>query len=144
MSLLQQDFDLSFDYTRSTGPIVGEFLTQLRARRIVGIRMSDGRVTVPPLEYDPFTAEALSKIVPVKDTGVVKHWCWVHQPREKHPLQKPFAWALICLDGADYPMPHAVDAVKQEHMRVGLKVRARWAKETKGMMTDIACFEVCE
>jgi uncharacterized OB-fold protein len=144
MKPLKQDFTLSFDYTRSTGPIIGRFLTELRDRRIVGIRLSDGQVAVPPLEFDPVTAEALSEIVPVKQTGVVTSWCWVHHPREKHPLRQPFAWALIRLDGADYPMAHAVDAGKKEHMRTGLKVRARWVKETKGLITDIECFEPCD
>ena len=144
MNKLQQAFTLEFDYTRSTGPIIGRFLTELRDHRIVGSRLSDGRVVVPPLEYDPNTSEALSELVPVGDVGVVHSWCWVYHPRPKHPLQRPFAWALICLEGADYPMPHAVDAVDKEKMRVGLKVRARWAKKTKGIMTDIECFDIHE
>lgn len=141
MPLLQKDFVLAFDYTRSTGPVIGRFLTELRARRIVGVRTSDGRVAVPPLEYDPVSAEALTEIVPVKETGEVLHWCWVHHPREKHPLQKPFAWALIRLDGADYPMPHAVDAHEEKNMHSGLKVQARWAAKPQGLITDIVCFD---
>ena len=43
-------------YTRSVGPIIGRFLTGLRDGRIEGVRLADGRVLVPPTEYDPQTA----------------------------------------------------------------------------------------
>ena len=63
--ILNQAFELGFTYTRSTGPVVGRFLTELRKRNIVGIKASDGRVIVPPMEYDPDTAEELSDFVEV-------------------------------------------------------------------------------
>ena len=59
----------------------------------------------------------------------------------KHPLDRPFAWALIKLDGADTTMLHAVDAGSLEKMSRGMRVTARFAEERKGNMTDIACFE---
>jgi len=138
--ILSQDFDLSFTYTRSTGPVIGRFFTALRERNILGIRGSDGRVLVPPMEYDPKTAEALSEFVEVGQAGEVKTWCWVTEPRDKHPLPHPFAWALILLEGADVPLLHAVDAGALSAMQTGMKVRARWADETRGHILDIACF----
>src|SRR6201990_3465733 len=56
---------LSFDYTRSVGPLLSQFFTALRERRILGVRGSDGRVLVPPAEYDPVTYEPLTEVVPV-------------------------------------------------------------------------------
>lgn len=138
--VLRAEFDLDFTYTRSTGPVVGHFLTELRDRRVVGIRSQSQGVICPPLEYDPKTAEALTEFVPVGDAGVVKTWSWVNEPREKHPLQKPFAWALIQLDGADTPMLHAVDAGSEAAMKTGLRVKIRWAEETRGHINDIVCF----
>lgn len=139
--VLSQEFTLGFTYTRSTGPVVGRFLTALRDRKIVGIRGSDGSVIVPPMEYDPKTAEALSEFVELPETGVVKTWCWVKHPREKHPLDRPFAWAMVQFDGADVPMLHCVDAGDESAMSTGMKVKVRWAEETRGFITDIACFE---
>lgn len=138
--LLHQEFELGYTYTRSTGPVVGRFLTALRAKKIVGTRGSDGKVIVPPMEYDPVTAESLSEFVDVADAGTVTTWCWVTEPRGKHPLQKPFAWAMIKLDGADTPMLHCVDAGSEDAMSTGMRVKARWAKETKGFITDIEAF----
>ena len=48
---------LEYPYTRSVGPVVGRFLGGLRDRKIEGIRAKDGRVLVPPVEYDPVTSE---------------------------------------------------------------------------------------
>ena len=92
---------LSFDYTRSVGPTLSQFFTALRERRIVGVRGSDGRVHVPPAEYDPVTYDELTEIVPVASVGTVVSWTWQPEPLEGQPLDRPFAWALIKLDGAD-------------------------------------------
>ena len=43
-------------YTRSVGPVIGRFLTGLRDGRILAVRLADGRVLVPPTEYDPTTS----------------------------------------------------------------------------------------
>lgn len=139
--ILRQEFTLGYTYTRSTGPVVGRFLTGLRDRKIVGTRGSDGTVYVPPMEYDPVTAAALNEFVDVADTGVVVSWCWVSEPRAAHPFDRPFAWAMVKLDGADVPMVHAVDAGAAGAMSTGMRVRARWAVATVGFITDIECFE---
>ncbi|WP_422744535.1 Zn-ribbon domain-containing OB-fold protein [Mycobacterium sp. WMMD1722] len=133
---------LSFDYTRSVGPLLGEFFTALRARRIVGVRGSDGRVLVPPAEYDPVTYEQLTEIVPVSSVGTVVSWTWQPAPLEGQPLDRPFAWALIRLDGADTPMIHAVDvgAAGSDAISTGARVHAHWVEEPVGAITDIAYF----
>lgn len=139
--ILTRSFDLSYTYTRSTGPLIGQFLTALRERRILGVRASDGRVIVPPAEYDPVTTAALDELVPVAEQGTVRSWCWVREPLSHHLLQHPFAFALVLLDGADVPLLHLVDAGDESAMHTGMRVRARWADERRGMITDIACFE---
>ncbi|HUQ61117.1 Zn-ribbon domain-containing OB-fold protein [Lentzea sp.] len=139
---LSAPLDVGFDYTRSTGPTLGRFLSDLRRRRVTGIRGSDGRVHVPPLEYDPVTAEKLSEFVDVASTGVVRGWSWIPEPLEGQPLDRPFAWALIQLDGADTSLLHAVDAGTPDAMSTGARVRVRWRGERVGSITDIECFEI--
>jgi len=139
--ILTKSFELAYTYTRSTGPLIGRFLTALRERQILGVRGSDGRIIVPPAEYDPETSAALDALVPVADAGTVTTWCWVKEPLSHHLLRHPFAFALIRLDGADVPLLHMVDAGDEGAMRAGMRVRARWAEETRGSITDIACFE---
>ncbi len=50
---LHAPLEISFDYTRSLGPTLGEFVTALAGRRILGARASDGRVHAQPLRH-PF------------------------------------------------------------------------------------------
>ena len=133
---------LSFDYTRSVGPTLSQFFTALRERRIVGVRGSDGRVYVPPAEFDPVTYERLTEIVPVASVGTVLSWTWQPEPLEGQPLDRPFAWALIKLDGADIPLLHAVDvgAAGSDSISTGARVHAHWVDEPAGAITDIAYF----
>ncbi|KUI05881.1 OB-fold nucleic acid binding domain-containing protein [Mycobacterium sp. IS-3022] len=133
---------LSFDYTRSVGPLLSQFFTALRKRRIVGVRGSDGRVHVPPAEFDPVTYERLTEIVPVSGVGTVVSWTWQSTPLEGQPLERPFAWALIKLDGADTPLLHAVDAGSSDAISTGTRVHAHWIDEPVGAITDIAYFEL--
>src|SRR6478609_2341607 len=110
--VLSAPLQVAFDYTRSTGPVLGAFVTGLRDRRVLASRTSDGRVVVPPVEYDPATHEPIDAagLVEVGQTGTVTTWTWVSEPVPGQPLSEPFAFALITLDGATSPMLHAVKA----------------------------------
>lgn len=131
---------MHFDYTRSVGPTIGKFLTGLREQRVVGVRAKDGRIMVPPAEYDPVTYEPLSDFVDVADTGTVESWSWVHDPLPGQPFDRPFAYALIKLDGADTSLLHAVDVETPEQISTGMRVAARWTEEPTGSIHDIAAF----
>ena len=125
-------------YTRSLGTALSRYLTGLRAGRIVGIRTADGRVMVPPSEYDPETGAELDEYVEVGPAGTVVAWTWVAEPVVgKHHLTKPFAFALVRPDGAEVPMVHVVDVASADDMRVGLRVMPRWAPERVGYVTDL-------
>lgn len=137
---LSAPLEISFDYTRSLGGVLGRFVNRLAERRIAGVRGADGRVHVPPVEYDPGTAEALTELVEVSQTGTVVSWSWVAEPVEGQPIQQPFAWALIRLDGADTALLHAVHVRGPEEMSTGMRVLVRWADEPIGHITDIAYF----
>lgn len=140
---LSAPLKLSFDYTRSVGSVLGRFFTELRGRHVVGIRGSDGRVLVPPAEFDPVTYEPLTEIVPVASVGTVLSWTWQPEPLAGQPLVRPFAWALIKLDGADTPLLHAVDVGVEgsaDSIDTGARVRVHWVDEPVGAITDIAYF----
>lgn len=134
---------LEYPYTRTTGPVIGRFMTGLRDGRIEGIRTDAGRVIVPPTEYDPDTGASLGedRMVEVGQAGVVTTWAWVSKPSRAHLFDRPFAWALVRLDGADTGFLHAVDAGGPSSMATGMRVRVRWRQERVGEIHDIACFE---
>jgi hypothetical protein len=58
----------------------------------------------------------------------------------KHPLDHPFAWALIKFDGAESALLHAVDAIELSAMSIGMRVAPRWREEREGHINDIECF----
>ncbi|MGW5860827.1 Zn-ribbon domain-containing OB-fold protein [Streptomyces sp. NPDC055239] len=139
--VLRAPLVLEFPFTRSLGPVQSAFLTGLRERTVLGVKAEDGRTLVPPVEYDPVTAEEIRDLVEVGATGTVTTWAWNHEPRRGQPLETPFAWVLVKLDGADTALLHALDAPDPDAVRTGMRVRIRWAAERTGAITDIACFE---
>lgn len=131
---------LEYPFTRTTGPIIGAFLTGLREGAVLGVRRSDGTVMCPPLEYDPETAEELDELVPVGTAGTVTTWTWNGEPRPQQPFERPFAWAMIALDGADTPMLHAVFVDGPDQMHTGMRVEVVWRETREGHIADIAGF----
>src|SRR5580704_14509704 len=106
---LRAPLEIGFDYTRSLGPVLSQFMTGLAGRRILGARASDGTVHAPPFEYDPATFDPPAELVAVGPSGTVLTWSWMPEPLDGQPLPRAFAWALIRLDGADTALLHAVD-----------------------------------
>lgn len=134
---------LEYPYRRSVGPVLSQFFTGLRARRLVGVRTRSGRVLCPPAEADPTTGASVGDdFVEVGPGGVIETWTWVARPRAKQPLARPFAYALIRLDGADTVLLHVIDAGEERRLRSGARVRPRWRSETVGAIGDIECFEL--
>lgn len=139
--VLQAPLVLEYPFTRTTGPVIGAFLAGLQNRVICGIRRSDGSVLCPPTEYDPITAEPLTEMVEVGQSGEVLTWAWNGDPRPQQPFDRPFAWALIRLDGADTAMLHAVFVASAAEMSTGMRVSAAWRAEREGHITDIVGFD---
>ena len=97
---------------------------------------------MPPTEYDPITGDDVGELVEVGPGGVIDSWAWVSHPLRKHPLQTPFAWALITLDGADTGMLHAVEASGPDALATGARVTAKFRSPSEriGSMADIESF----
>lgn len=142
--LLQAPLTIEFGFNRTTGPVIGAFLTALKDQRVLAIKGADGAVICPPVEYDLATGEPLTEMVEVGSVGTIKSWSWVTTAREGQPLQRPHALALIQLDGADTAMTHIVDAQSDTKIATGDRVQIRWAAEPIGQITDIECFELVE
>ncbi len=135
---------LEFPYSRSVGRDLGAFFTGLVEGRVLGAstRGSPDRVVVPAREYDPITGEDTDGLVEVGPGGVVTAWGWTDHPLEGQPLQRPFAWALVVLDGASNAILHVVDSGSHDAMSTGMRVVARFRDPAArvGSITDIECF----
>ncbi len=120
---MKAPYVLEYAYKRSTGPVVGAFLTALRAGRLLGGTTADGRVICPPAEYDPTTGEDLGELVEVGPGGTVVTWA--------------DGWALVRPDGADTALLHRLDVAEPA---VGMRVAPRWRQERVGHIQDIEAF----
>ena len=140
-AILSAPHVLEYAYRRSLGPVLSRFFTELRERRIVGNRSASGDVLVPPAEADPVSGEANGEFVEVGPSGIVTSFAWVNQPLAIHPLDRPFAFALIELDGATTSLLHVVDTGAENRMKTGMRVVPRWRQETVGEIRDIEYFE---
>lgn len=130
----------AFDYTRSLGSVLSRFAGGLIAGEVIGSRASDGRVFVPPSEYDPVSHAATTEFVTVAPVGTVTSWSWQPEPKDGQALAEPFGWALIRLDGADTDLLHVVKVDSADQLSTGTRVRAEWSAERTGLVTDIAYF----
>lgn len=142
--ILKAPLIIEYPFKRTTGPVIGAFLTGLREKVLVGSKTSGGQVIVPPAEFDPDTGEDLTELVEVGPEGEITTWAWVTQPHEKHPLDRPFAWALIRLDGADTAMLGPVAAPGMDSLATGARVRPVWAEEREGHINDISHWELID
>ena len=75
--ILSAPLIIEYPFKRTTGPIIGAFLTGLRERVLIGTRAEDGRVIVPPAEFDPVSGRDLTELVEVGPAGEVTTWAWV-------------------------------------------------------------------
>lgn len=137
VDILSAPLIIEYPFKRTTGPVIGAFLTGLREQVLVGSKAVDGRIIVPPAEFDPVTGEDVTELVEVGPAGEIATWAWVTTPHEKHPLDRPFAWAQIRPDGADTSMLGAVAADSMDAVHTGLRVRPVWADEREGHINDI-------
>ena len=96
---------------------------------------------VPPPEFDPLTHDPVEDFVEVSPTGTVVSWSWVPEPVAGQPFDRPFAFALVQLDGTDGTFLHALDVASPDEVETGMRVQVRWAEERVGAITDIAAFE---
>ena len=85
---LRAPLEIEFDYTRSLGPVLSEFMTALAGRRILGARGADGRVHAPPFEYDPVSSEPPGELTEVGSEGTLVSWSWMPEPLEGQPLAR--------------------------------------------------------
>lgn len=122
-------------YRYVAGPAHGAALEGLAAGVLRGSRCERcGIVLAPARPYCPRCCGATGAIVALSDAGVLEGWT----TRTRDGAEVTFG--MIRLDGADTALMHRVEAARDE-LAVGLRVKARWAGEKSGEITDVEAFE---
>jgi uncharacterized OB-fold protein len=134
------ELDLSYRY--SYGEYYDRFYREMRDNgRVMGVRCSRcSAVLLPPRPYCGFCFEPAEEWVQVSDEGTVVTYTVVHQTAPGQPVEPPYTYALIMLDGADTHFPHLLDEVPAGAMEVGMRVKAVWVRDRNGTLHDIEYF----
>jgi acyl dehydratase len=134
---------LALPYKYFAGRTGSRFLVALRDEQtILGLRCPKcDRVYVPPRHScEHHVGEILTEWVPLSGRGVVKGFTVVRYEEPYQPTKPPYVLALIALDGAYGSIVHLVKGVAPRDMRVGLRVRAVFAKQRSASILDVSHF----
>jgi uncharacterized OB-fold protein len=136
---------IAVPYTWWVGETGSRFLIALRDEgKILGNRCdSCGTVFVPPRKNCGRCFVGTGEWVELGDYGVVKAHTIVRFSHPLQPVDPPFAYAMIQLDGADVSLVHLIKK-DLDKLKNGVRVRARFKeeKERKGHILDIDGFEI--
>ena len=90
---------------------------------------------------------ALTEQVEIKNTGVLVSYTLCHVDRDRRPLRRPQALALVQLDGATTVMLHyLLDVSRPEQIAIGAQVEAVIKPKVRrsGSILDIAGFRLID
>lgn len=134
---------IAVPYTWWVGETGSRFLLTLKEdQKIMGSKCETcGKVYVPARKNCGTCFTLINDWVEVGPEGTVEGFTVVRYPFKLHPVQEPFAYVLIKLDGADVSFLHIIKE-KIEDLSVGTRVRARFAEEREGHILDIDSFDV--
>lgn len=143
------DVHWEIDYKVRLGQAWTRFMRGLQAKELWATRSADGsRTWIPPQTYDEVTFEPITDWVQVEPVGVIRASTIVYQGFEGGP-EAPYAVASIEIADTGAQMMHFIGGVDLSEpdsargkIKAGTPVRAVWAEERKGAITDIAHFEV--
>lgn len=134
---------IAVPYTWSVGETGSKFLISLRDdQKILGTKCSKcGTVYVPGRKNCGHCFIDLEDWVEVANEGVIQAYSIVHYSHPVQPIEAPFAYALIKLEGADVGFLHLIKKDLNK-LKNGLKVKAKFKAERTGTILDIDSFEL--
>ncbi len=130
------------DYIYTAPLATTEFLTNIEQKRIIGSRCPKCRkVYVPIRGVCPTDAVPMTERVEVADTGVVTTFCVVNVQFYGQAVEVPYVCATVLLDGADMGLFGMVAGMPAADVRMGLRVKAKWADEPSKSLASIDYWE---
>jgi hypothetical protein len=136
---------IALPYTWWVGEVGSRFLISLRDEaKIIGNRCSRcNTVYVPPRKNCGSCFEDIDQYVELGDEGIVTAHTIVRFKYPVQPVDPPFAYALIHLDGADVGLVHIIKD-DLDKLKNGVRVRARFKDlhQRTGHILDIDSFQI--
>jgi hypothetical protein len=142
--------DMYQPYSYSLGRLGAEFLNTIKEeKRFLGARCPGcNRVYVPPRSVCGRCHMKMEELVPVSDEGEIVACAIIEfgfvDPNTGIARPVPYGTAFIRLDGADTALPHFLDSVDREKVKVGARVKAVFEETRTGKIMDIKHFALID
>jgi len=114
----------------------------MKEKKIRGIRCNEcGTVYVPGPTFCRKCHIDIDEVLEVKDTGEVGTFAVLMADMRGNPVDTERVSAQIKLDGADTWLGGTIEGIDWHDVKIGMKVKAVWADNPEGKLSDIDHFE---
>lgn len=140
---LTQKGQIAVPYKWWVGEVGSRFLSSLRdEKKITANRCGKcGTVYIPPRKNCGKCFVDITEWLDLGHEGTVQAFTIVRFNYKLHPVQAPFAYALIRIDGTDVDFLHIIKE-KLDLLKNGCRVRAKFREQRTGHIMDIDSFEI--
>ena len=130
-------------YKHTAGAYVEKFITEIgKNNKIFGVKCSKcNKVYVPPKMICFECFEKMEEWVELGSQGIVKGFTVITHSTQVMPLEPPYAYGIIRLDGADTDFVHIIKESDPEKLKIGMKVKAVFKVKPRKTILDIEYFE---
>jgi uncharacterized OB-fold protein len=130
-------------YRYAAGDTASRFFIELRDNtRIMGTRCAQcNHVYVPPRATCVHCFGTLDEWVELDGRGTVQSYTTVQYALPVHPLDPPFVYGIILLDGATTGLTHFLGEVESEKLKIGMRVKPVFKEQREGNILDIKYFK---
>ncbi len=130
-------------YVYAAGATGSRFFIELRDnKKIMGTRCPQCKRTyVPPRSICASCFINVDEWVELEGSGTVESYTVVNYSLPVHPLEPPFVYGIIKLDGADTGIAHFLGEVDPKEVKIGLRVRPVFKEKGEGNILDIKYFK---
>jgi uncharacterized OB-fold protein len=131
-------------YKHTAGAYVEKFITEIgKNNKIFGVKCPKcGEVSVPPKMICFKCFEKMEEWVEVGNQGTITGFTVVSHSTPVMPLEPPFAYALIKLDGSDTDFVHIINEGDPKKLEIGARVEAVFKEKPRKRILDIEYFKL--
>lgn len=130
-------------YKHTAGAYVEKFITDIgKNNKIMGVKCPKcGKVYVPPKMVCFECFEKMEEWVEVGNEGVLKGFTIVTHSTPVMPLDPPYAYGIISLDGSNTDFVHIINESDPKKLKPGMRLKAVFKDKPRKRILDIEYFQ---
>jgi uncharacterized OB-fold protein len=130
-------------YRNYVGEMASDFYVKLRDEmKLCGAKCPKcGHIYMPPQSICGDCFVKMTELVELKGKGTLVTFTEVHYKEPNQPVEPPFVYGIVKLDGADTGMLHMIGECRPADLKIGMRVQAVIAEKRAGNILDIKYFK---